>query len=208
MGGDPYWFISQLLEPHLDRSFTIYSFSFLTNGSYAAEYTNIYHVNPWAFRTRMLPIDAEVRPVDDILRNYHLPDLNLADMPRMEYGFRTQMTVNPRAHFPRLCYEPTFPGQIWLLTGPYMSDMLQLSVWVARETGFATLVGETTGGNWGAPITFVTLPNSGIAFQLGLFYVTDSRGWPLDAGIVPDIFNMDGKCALETVLYVISTQDR
>ena len=204
-GGDLYWFISRLLEPHLDRPHAIDSFSFLVRGNYASAYTNLNFTSSWARLSQIMPVDRQIRPIDEILQAHDLPDLDHRDMARMNYGFRNQTALNPRGIAPRFCTEPTFPGKIWLLTGRGLHETTQLTAWLARETGFATVVGETTAGNWGGSRTFVTLPYSGIAFQMGLFYVTDSSGRTFEAGIEPDIFTMDGKCALETVLYIIET---
>jgi len=42
---------------------------------------------------------------------------------------------------------------------------------------------------------------------MDLFYVTDSRGRPLEAGTIPHIFNREGMDALETVLALIEKGD-
>jgi hypothetical protein len=152
----------------------------------------------------VIPPNAQLHPIAEIIENYDFPELNLLDMERMDYGFPIQTIINPRLHYPRFCIEPTFPGKIWLLTGPHMGSATQISAWAARESGFATLVGDVTGGNYGGPRTFVALPNSGIAFEMDLFYVADSRGRPLEAGTILHIFNREGMDALETVLALIA----
>jgi len=120
----------------------------------------------------------------------------------MDYGYRLRISANVR-RLPRFDNHPAFDGQIWLLTGPNMMSATQIAAWVAKDTGFATLVGDITGGAYGGPRTFVTLPNSGIAFQMDLFYVTDRHGRPLEAGTIPHYFNREGMDALATVLAMI-----
>jgi ABC-type glycerol-3-phosphate transport system substrate-binding protein len=85
-----------------------------------------------------------------------------------------------------------------------MGSAAQIVPWVVKEIDFATLVGEVTGGILGGPRTFVALPNSGIVFQMDLFYITDQYGFPLEAGTTPHYFNRDGYDALETVLQMIA----
>ena len=200
VGVMPNWFNTAFLVPNIERRFAIDGFVFIAYGDYSAEYANIRHGTLIDSGSGISSIDAQRRPVAEILESYDLPDLNLADMERMDYGFRVQTVISPDQR----SSGPVFPGKIWLLTGPYMRWAAQISAWTAKESGFVTLVGEVTGGIVSGPRTFVALPNSGIVFQMGLYYVTDSRGRPLEAGIAPHIFNREGMDALETVLALIA----
>ena len=202
-GGGPVWFYRTLVGPNIDRRITVDGFAFLSYGEYAAPYSNVHFGFPLLLH-ELSSRDMQRRTVAEILESYDLPELNMADMERMDYGFRTQVVINPVAGPSGRATDITFPGKIWFLTGPYMGSGTQVSAWVVRESGFATLVGEITGGNFGGPRTLIALPNSGIAFQIDLFYLTDSRGRPLEAGTIPHIFNRDGMDALETVLALIA----
>jgi len=146
-------------------------------------------------------------PVDEMLGRYHLPalnmtELNIADIERMDYAFRISMTVNPETS--RTGVRPAFDGKIWLLTGSGTGSATELAARFAKNTGFATLVGERTGGNYGGSRIFVPLPNSGIVFQFDLFYITDNFGRSFEAGTYPHHFNREGYDALETVLQLIA----
>lgn len=79
-----------------------------------------------------------------------------------------------------------------------------MMAWYAKETGYITLVGERTGGSLGGPRTLAPMPNTGIAFYFDIFYITDSRGRPLEAGTIPYHFNRPGLDALEAVLELIN----
>jgi len=208
-GGMENWFFRTVLEPNIDREFVLEQFFFLSYGEYAAHYTGGRRGNTGGRRIvdRAQALENH-RPVAEILATYPLPDLHLPDMARMDYGFRAFTTVRPRAYAPHFSYEPSFAGEIWLLTGPITGSAAQISAWATRETGFATIVGEISGGNFGGERTLTALPNTGIAFILDLNYVTDSRGRPLEAGTIPDIFNHEGKTALETVLAVIHADNK
>jgi len=204
-GGIENWFFRAVLEPNIDREIVMEQFVFFAYGEYAAHYTGIRRGFTGGRRlVDRAHLTENHRPIADVLASYDLPELNLADMARMDYGFRNLTTVRPRAHYPDFGTERTFGGQIWLLTSPQTGSAAQISAWAARDTGFATLVGDISGGNFGGERTIVTLPNSGIAFIMDLNYVTDRNGRPLEAGTIPDVFSHDGLTALETVLALIA----
>ena len=205
-GGHASWFYRTVLEPNIDREFVMERFVFFPYGEYTMFYTGARRTNRTA-GSRLIDrahTTEHHRPVSELLAEHDLPQLNLTDMQRMDYGFRTLKTVRPRTHYPYFCTEPAFQGKIWLLIGPGTGSAAQVSAWATKETGFATLVGEVSGGNFGGEWTIITLPNSGIAFIMDLNHVTDNSGRPLEAGTIPDIFNHEGKDALETVLEIIN----
>ena len=80
----------------------------------------------------------------------------------------------------------------------------QIAAWLAKNSGFATLVGEITGGCWGGLRLISAMPNTGILFQFDAFYITDRYGRPLEAGTIPHHFNHPGMDAMETVLALIA----
>ena len=205
MGGDPWAFIGSIVWPNFHRRFQIEGYVFLSYGPYAAPYVSepldILRGTHVFFAT-----GEELRPIDEMLEEFDLPQLNMDDMHRMDYGFRVHTPTYPRM-MPRFNLRPAFGGQIWFLTSPQMGSAAQISAWIAKETpGFATLVGEVTGGMYGGPRTFIALPNSGIVFFMDVLYITDRHGRPLEAGTIPHYFNREGMDALETVLAMIAEQ--
>jgi C-terminal processing protease CtpA/Prc len=90
-----------------------------------------------------------------------------------------------------------------MLTDQTMGSAAQAAAWYAKETGQITLVGNTTGGAFGGPRTMAFMPNTGIIFYFDIFYITDAKGRPLEAGTIPHHFNLPGMDALETVLALI-----
>ena len=209
-GGSASNFVLSMMAPNIEESVRVEGYVFLTHGEYAAGYyTRVLSgssLGPRQFRARMYSVDRRLRSIDEMLQEFYLPEFNMTDAARLDYGFRMHMDV-PARHLTRFDYQPAFDGKIWFLTGPRMGSAVQISSWVAKESGFATLVGEVTGGVYGGPRTFVTLPNSGIAFAMDLFYVTDQHGRPLEAGTVPHYFNRPGMDALQTVLAKIEEMD-
>ena len=86
--------------------------------------------------------------------------------------------------------------------------------WIAaayKNLGFATLVGETTGGMLGGFMhegegggTYnMMLPNSGFIVRFDNTLMLDSTGRPVEYGTEPHFFNRPGLDALGTVLEMI-----
>ena len=205
-GGRLDYFKQLIMGPNIDRNITIYGFVFMPNGRYSSEFSPALFLGTDIQGMGLRIADRAFTPIDEFLSGLYLPDLNVADMERMEYGFRVRTTVSPhRLHL--FDNEPAFGGEIWLLTGVLTGSAAQISAWIARETGFATLVGEVTGGNFGGHRTMVALPNSGIVFTMDTMYITDEWGRPLEAGTLPHYFNREGMDALETVLALIKCKN-
>lgn len=206
-GGSASNFVISMLAPNIEEDIRIEGYVFMAHGEYAAGYYERAlaggPLGPSQFPVRMYSVDTELRPIDQMLDEFDLSEFNTSDARRLDYGFRMHVDIEAR-HLPRFDHQPAFDGKIWFLTGPRMGSAIQISSWIAKETpGFATLVGDITGGVYGGPRTFVALPNSGIVFFMDVFYITDSHGRPLEAGAIPHYFNRDGMDALETVLAMI-----
>jgi C-terminal processing protease CtpA/Prc len=105
--------------------------------------------------------------------------------------------------FVHTSFDLNFNGKIWMLVNENMGSAAQVAAWFAKESGFATLVGDITGGSYGGPRTNARLPNTGIALTFDMLYPIDAHGRPLEAGTIPHHFNLPGLDALETVLTII-----
>ncbi|MCL2398044.1 MAG: S41 family peptidase [Defluviitaleaceae bacterium] len=203
-GGDSQFFTDAVIGPNIDRQLLVYGYAFMSRGEYSSMFIGPGNIignilnNMHGLSVR----DNVFRPIYQMLDDIDLPYLNMDDMERMDYGFRMRASVNPR-RLPQFNHQPAFDGKIWLLTSSYMGSAAQIAALITDYIGFATLVGETTGGNYGGPRIFVALPNTGILFQMDVMYITDSRGRLLEAGTIPHHFNMDGMDALETTLALI-----
>jgi len=201
-GGHETIFFENIMGPNISEEFRLKSYAFMVPGYYFEEF--LINVSPNTRIDWVIPTEEQRRTVPDMLENFDFIELNFSDMERMEYGFVPQdIVILPmnQNHFGNV---PAFSGKIWLLTGPLVTSAAQVSAWAAKESGFATLVGEVTGGVFGGPRTYVALPNTGVLFRFDLFYITDERGRPLEAGTVPHHFNRDGMDALETTLALIA----
>jgi hypothetical protein len=210
-GGHINFFIDILLRPLL-REVVEHpkSFVFFMDGEHVRRFDDILFLS--TEYSANMTITEPYRPVNEILAENDFPDAHLLDFERLHYGAPYGRAYYRRSvieHFihPLFDDRPIFNGKIWLLTDNMMGSAAQVSAWYAKETGFATLVGDTTGGNAGGPRTLVLMPNTGIAFHFDIFYITDSRGRPFEAGTIPHHFNRPGMDALETVLTLIEERD-
>jgi hypothetical protein len=194
-------YLNLFMAVNISEIIRVPAFYFFMDGEYTRRFS------PYVTRTP-LPIAAATftnmnpRPIEDILAEHQLVDLRIDDMERLSYGVVGEIRINEQ-RLPRFNNQPAFNSNIWLLTDEHMGSAAQIAAWVSKDSGFATLVGEVTGGNYGGQRTVAVLPNSGIAFQFDLFYATDRHGRPIEAGTVPHHFNRPGMDALQTVLALI-----
>ena len=208
-GGNHAYFVNAIVAPNIAETVVLDAFYFLVDGEYSLEVINprIFQVRAAAGSVKSLETDLGKMSIDDILAEFHLPQFNIADAERLQYGIHSQLRIQPE-RLAAFDGQPAFNGTTWVLTGSQMGSASQIAAWVAKESGFATLVGDITGGNYGGLRTLVALPNSGILFQMDMFYVTDGHGRPLEAGTIPHYFNRPGIDALETVLVMIEESER
>ncbi|MCL2855298.1 MAG: S41 family peptidase [Defluviitaleaceae bacterium] len=116
----------------------------------------------------------------------------------------------PRTHtaHPNPNRRAPFDPKIWLLTDMNNFSAAQHIAAFFHQTGFATLVGNTTGGMAvymdSFPSHFFTLPNTGFMVRYDPLYIISADGRPWEYGTAPHHFNRDGMNALQTVLALIA----
>lgn len=101
-----------------------------------------------------------------------------------------------------------FNGKIWVLIDKYCYSATDAFVCFCKETGFATLVGTTTGGNGkGASPLIMVLPYSGLIVEYEPYLTFNLDGTCNGIkGTEPDIVPEEGRFALETCLQIIWTE--
>lgn len=128
---------------------------------------------------------------------------NFADMTALQQEDLANLTLAREIFVeiePDANSEP-FKGQIWLLVGPQVYSSAESFAVFCKQTGFATLVGQPTGGsNSGGGILF-ELPNTHLLVEFDVEYCLNSDGsCNMETGTTPDIVADD---ALEAVLALI-----
>ena len=99
-----------------------------------------------------------------------------------------------------------YPGKIYLLTSNKVYSAAENFAMMCKNTSFATLVGENTGGDGGMADPLLTaLPNSGLIIRFSAFYGLNRDGSGNEAtGTRPDIVINDGQDALQLCKDIIS----
>lgn len=142
----------------------------------------------------------ELHPIEELDLD-NLPNLKQEDLEGITYY--TSMYVGTAGmNHPDT---PAFSGKFWLLVGPNVYSASENFSILCKDTGFATLVGQTTGGDGiGIDPMVCVLPNSGIAYRF-----STENGLNLDGsineemGTQPDIVVPENEDALEVCLRAI-----
>lgn len=133
---------------------------------------------------------------------------NFADMPNIQQEDLADLTL---AREILVQIEPEtasehFNGQIWLLVGPEVYSSAESFAVFCKQTGFATLVGQPTGGSNSGGGIFFELPNTHLLVQFDVEYCLNSDGsCNMETGTEPDIVADD---ALAAVLALIEENSK
>lgn len=161
--------------------------------------------------SRNIPETDNLLTAKEIIEVNNLPHMNEEDVQDLAYGvkFNTSIGNIEWQHMQqmRLPYIPdsSFDGKVWLLTNGNNYSGAALFARHAKEMGFATLVGEQTGGAYTTSAgMFFALPSTGIILRWDIDYLTDQEGRALNEfPTTPHHPNLPGMDALETVLQLI-----
>jgi len=198
-GGSASNFLQHVVSPLIDEPASFSYYVFFKGGSHNMLYDEIYLRDlQWQSANRLvLHADDPRFPTDEILPS--LTEHNAADFAELSCGFRRGISVLPSAD------RRAFRGRVWILIDGRSISAAEISAALAKESGFATLVGAPTGGMFGGyTAAFIGLPNTGAIIRYDYGYVTDLRGRPLEElGVAPDVYNFPGMDALETALALI-----
>ena len=104
--------------------------------------------------------------------------------------------------------KPMFDSKIWLVVDRQNFSAAENAAQVAQQTGFATIVGEPTGGDGiGIDPSMLALPNTGIVVRYSSIYGTDLLGRNnQEFGTTPDI-ELPQTGTLSALLEIIRTGD-
>ena len=129
-----------------------------------------------------------------------VPNIGNREKEKFDKAFYIKDYVAVR---PILNYKPCKDKKFWILISRKTYSASDELADTCKRIGFATLVGENTGGSGGGihwPMHIV-LPNSGLLIMFDFMYSLNPDGSCHDeTGTAPDIYNLPGKDALETCL--------
>lgn len=185
-GSDLYW-KNTLVAPNIEgeMSFDRYSLFKLSevNKPYIDSVSHMYHI---------APIDQ--LPIKELVDE--------RDMNEMSHYLMERSSVEP------LSTERKFEGRIWVLVSEKVYSSSENFAMFCKNTGFATLVGNTTGGDGGTidPV-FFTLPNSGLLVRYSMLLGLNNDGSSNEEyGTTPDFKVLEDEDALQICMDLIANQ--
>lgn len=161
-GGDSGYWIDFLVPKIVDRIYKFETYYFLNRGDIARRFIDFHIKN-----TPTLNINRK-----DMLETEALPNLPNEVFEKFgNYYINYTMIIEPAID------SIGFSGNIYLLVDRFVFSSAEMFAAFAKETGFATLVGETTGGDGlGTNPWLEVLPNSGFVARFPILMGTTSNG--------------------------------
>ena len=139
----------------------------------------------------------DIKPIDELPE---FPNLSQEDIRLCDYFVERTKTLPPSQDF------PLFSGEIYVLIDSTVFSASEGFAYFCKETGFATLVGETTGGDgvsFGDPLYF-ELPNTHYVFRYTASYGLNSDGsCNAEKGTEPDVPCEGGETPLDACMRII-----
>ena len=194
-GGDARFFSDLVIAPNISEPLEYHFYMLMMDGGHNRRLLETWFGSWW----EDTPGYSTFRPIhDDLL--YRLIYLNADDAQMLEFYWARHGLIQPSQA------EAIFGGKIWLLVGERNFSASEQAAAISRQTGFATLVGETTGGDGiGINPLVLALPNSGVVVRFSPVYGTDPLGRNnQEFGTDPHVFNRPRRDALQTTLELIA----
>lgn len=133
--------------------------------------------------------------VQDVISDPQFFNLPKEDTPDLTMARELMNTLQPEFD------EKLFKGKIWVLIGPDVFSSSEAFAVFCKDTGFATLVGQPTGGSDSGGAVWYELPNRHLLIAFDVEYCLNADGsCNMEVGTTPDIESDE---ALETVLELI-----
>lgn len=158
-GGYANFWSELFVEPNVDKIYSKTNFLLFRDGAYNAAYMK-------GYRDYM---GETIYPIQNLDKN-NFSKAQKEVFTQFESYFREDENYMP-------ANSTGFKGKVYLLTGPGVYSAAEKFANFSKYTGFATLVGQTTGGD-GLTRTaiFYTLPNSGIIGKYAYIYGMNANG--------------------------------
>ena len=183
-GSDKYW-IKNIVYPNLKQTLSFTNFSLIKLTDSNKDFISVF-LND---KNMLLPI-----------KDLEMIDIEKNVLSESNYFFKNTVTLEKKS-------EPIFKGRIWVMIGERVYSSSDLFAKFCKDTGFATLVGETTKGNGAGeidPIIF-SLPNSKLIVRYDMTYSLNSDGTNNQTyGTTPDIVFSSAENPLNDCLKVIN----
>ncbi len=185
-GGNDYYWIEHIVLPNQSGPLSCRSYSLL-KGELSASYVE--GAGRVIYPVAEFPIDL-------------FPDLSQQHLETFEHYTISETIVD---HIDTYPYSPLFNGRIWLLVDGNVYSASDFFARFCKETGFATVVGnETGGGSRSFSPMVIALPNTGICFRFSATLGLNPDGtFDEQVGTIPDIQAFPGEDELDCCLRAI-----
>ncbi len=180
-GGGMSYFDDLIAAPNIDKPLSTDVYMFIKSGDYNGKFIDF----------------SEFRPIDEAPS---LPRMNQEDFAGFDLYMPITYQVEP------LSSEKMLNGKLWMLVSENVFSSSEYAAMFAKATGFAELVGTTTGGDGiGIDPNPIVLPNSGFLVRYSPIYgVTPDGASSQEFGTEPDIISPEGEMVLDTCLKEIA----
>ncbi|MGI5893244.1 MAG: S41 family peptidase [Candidatus Merdivicinus sp.] len=184
-GSDLYW-EQNIVGPNITDPQLIDTYALLPMTEFNTAYYEAYGIMKYAHPISELP---------------DFPNLNPDDIAMCDQFVYFQTLVEPTED------APLFEGKIWVLTSPKVFSASESFVQFCKQSGFATLVGEQTGGDGvgiGDPF-LMELPNTHLVVRYtGAYGLNEDGSCNAEMGTQPDIVPQEGESSLDACLRAIA----
>ena len=123
------------------------------------------------------------------------PNIRESDIKNLDLAYK----VNTSTYIPTDVDKCT-GKKVFVLINENTQSAAETAASFCKDTGFATLIGNNTGGNSGAMNPFYyPLPYSGLILSFNIEYVVDSLGNSIsEIGIAPDFYSIEDESLVDT----------
>ncbi len=190
-GGGMSYYNDLIVAPNITEPLTVPTYFFMKGGAINKTLIDFDEVEEVEGLT--------VEPIENVPQ---LVRLNEEDKAEFDYFIKQDYVIEP------LGEEKQFKGKIWMLVNENNYSSSEYAAMFTKASGFATLVGRTTGGDGIGidPCVFV-LPESGFIVQYSAIYGTTSDGASSEEfGTTPDILCAENEDPLEKCLECIKKE--
>ncbi len=180
-GGGSVYFDDLIAAPNIDEPLKVDTYFLMKDGEHNLSY----------FEKEMFAPSAPLA---------EMPRMNQEDLQELSLALLQENVVMP------LYEEKLLKGKLWMLVDGAVFSSSEYAAMMTKASGFATLVGTTTGGDGiGTDPLPVVLPNSKIIVRYSEFYgVTNDGAGSQEFGTEPDILCKAGETPLEACLRAIA----
>ena len=174
------YFDDLIAAPNIDSPLSTDVYMFMKAGEYNGNFIDL---------SNFLPISEAPS----------LPRMNPDDLAEFDLYVPITYQIEP------LSKEKMLQGKLWMLVSENVFSSSEYAAMFTKATGFAALVGRTTGGDGiGIDPNPIVLPNSGFVVRYSPIYgVTPDGASSQEFGTEPDVVSPEGETPLETCLKAI-----